>query len=74
MNFDDIPLPNRQYEWYIDHQERGSIGDDGIFISEDKEGYVSVHVKDTFIANNTGEGSLKIVFPFGIDLEIVDIT
>ena len=50
------------------------IGEDGLFFSKDKEGFVNVIVVDQYIANNTADGSVKIVFPHLLDLEIVDIS
>jgi len=50
------------------------VGDDGLFISKDKEALVGVHVVDNQIPNNTAEGSVKIVYPFYLDLEIADVT
>lgn len=41
----------------------GDIGEDGVFISKDKEGLVSILVEDTNIANNTAESSVRVVFP-----------
>ena len=74
MTYDEIQLPSQQYEWNLDFVERGAISDDGNFISQDKEGLISINVKDTHIANNTGEGNVKVVFPHSIDLEIEDVT
>jgi hypothetical protein len=74
MQFFPIKLPSKQYEWNIDVEDRADIGEDGLFISKDKEGFVHVTVVDQFIANNTAEGSVKIVQPSLLDLEIEDVT
>jgi|LauGreDrversion4_2_1035121.scaffolds.fasta_scaffold42097_5 hypothetical protein len=74
MTFTPIKLPNRQYKWSTDDSEKGDIGEDGVFISKDKEGYSSVIVIDQNIANNTAESSIKVVFPILLDVEISDIT
>ena len=52
----------------------GDIGEDGVFISKDKEGLVSILVEDTNIANNTAESSVRVVFPQLLDIEVSDIT
>jgi hypothetical protein len=39
MTFTPINIPNRQYRWRTDDDEMGDIGEDGVFISRDKEGY-----------------------------------
>ena len=74
MTFTPIKIPNRQYRWSTDDNEKGDIGEDGVFISKDKEGYSSVIVVDQNIANNTAESSIKVVFPAFLDVEISDIT
>jgi hypothetical protein len=74
MSFSPIIIPNRQYQWSIDDAEKGVIGEDGVFISKDIEGYGSIHVIDQNIANNTAESSIRVVFPKLIDVEISDIT
>ena len=74
MQFFPIQLPSRQYEWNIDVEEKGDIGEDGLFISKDKEGMVHVLVVDKYITNNTAEGSVKIVHPALLDIEIQDVT
>lgn len=58
----------------MDNDAKGDIGEDGVFISKDKEGLVTIHVVDQHIKNNTAEGSVKVVYPFLLDLEIVDVT
>lgn len=73
MSFSPISLPNKQYQWNIEEEGLGFIGDDGIFISQDKEGLAQIYgnivifnltlVVDQFIANNTAESSVKVVFP-----------
>jgi hypothetical protein len=35
---------------------------------------VNVVVTDQYIANNTADGSVKIVFPHLLDIEVVDVT
>ena len=52
----------------------GIIGEDGIFISKDKEGSASILVVDQNIANNTAESSIRVAFPQLIDVEISDVT
>jgi hypothetical protein len=74
MQFFPIQLPSKQYEWNIDVEEKGDIGEDGLFISKDKEGMVHVLVVDKYIANNTADGSVKIVHPALLDIEIQDVT
>jgi len=74
MQFFPIQLPSKQYEWNIDVEEKGDIGEDGLFISKDKEGMVHVLVVDKYIANNTADGSVKIVHPDLLDIEIQDVT
>jgi hypothetical protein len=74
MSFSPIKLPSKQYEWNVDDSSRGLVGEDGVFISKDKEGFVSIHVVDTSIANNTAESSVKVVFPKILDIEICDVT
>lgn len=46
MQFYPISLPSRQYQWNIDVEERADIGEDGLFISKDKEGFVNLIVVD----------------------------
>ena len=36
--------------------------------------YLIILVVDQFIANNTAEGSFKVVFPQMLDVEIFDVT
>ena len=36
--------------------------------------YLIILVVDQFIANNTAEGSVKVVFPQMLDVEIFDVT
>lgn len=74
MQFYTIKLPSRQYQWNIDSEEKADIGEDGMFFSKDKEGFVNLLVVDQFIANNTADGSVKIVHPALLDVEIVDVT
>ena len=74
MQFFPLQLPSKQYEWNIDVEEKGDIGEDGLFISKDKEGMVHVLVVDKHIANNTADGSVKIVHPALLDIEIQDVT
>lgn len=74
MSFSPISLPNKQYQWNIEEEGLGFIGDDGIFISQDKEGLAPIIVVDQFIANNTAESSVKVVFPWILDVEIADVT
>ncbi len=74
MQFFPIKLPSKQYSWSIDTEEKADIGEDGLFLSKDKEGFVHVVVTDQYIANNTAEGSVKIVHPFLLDIEIQDVT
>lgn len=74
MQFFPITLPNKQYLWNVDNDSRGDIGEDGLFISKDKEGMVGLYVVDQHIQNNTAEGSVKVVAPHSLDLEIVDVT
>ena len=38
MTFIPISLPNKQYQWNVDDAGKGAIGEDGVFISKDKEG------------------------------------
>ena len=45
-----------------------------MFISKDREGFVNVIVVDQFIANNTAESSVKVVFPKVLDIKNIDIT
>jgi hypothetical protein len=54
-------------------EDKGDVGEDGIFISKDKEGFVRVIVNDRRIPNNTAESSVQIVFPYMLDIEIADI-
>lgn len=74
FTFHPISLPNRQFQWNLDNSERGDIGEDGLFISKDKEGFVNILVVDQFIANNTAEGSVKVVAPHLLDINIADVT
>ena len=74
MTFLPISLPNKQYLWNVDNSSKGIIGEDGIFISKDKEGFASILVVDQNIANNTAESSIRVAFPQLIDVEISDIT
>jgi hypothetical protein len=74
MQFYPIALPSRQYQWNIDAEDKADIGEDGLFFSKDREGFVNLLVVDQFIANNTADGSVKIVFPHLLDIEIVDVT
>lgn len=74
MTFSPIKIPNRQYKWNTEDSDKGDIGEDGVFISKDIEGYSSVIVVDQNIANNTAESSIKVVFPALLDVEISDIT
>ena len=50
------------------------MGEDGLFISRDREGFVNIVVVDQFIANNTAEGSVRIVAPSLLDVEIADVS
>jgi len=45
-----------------------------LFFSKDREGFVNLLVVDQYIKNNTADGSVKIVFPHLLDIEIVDVT
>jgi hypothetical protein len=38
MKFHGVALPNRQYEWNVDATQKGAIGNDGMFVSKDREG------------------------------------
>jgi hypothetical protein len=40
MTFTQIALPNKQYLWNVDETDKGVIGEDGIFMSKDKEGLI----------------------------------
>jgi len=46
MTFVQIALPHKQYLWNLDDSDKGLIGEDGIFISKDQEGYASIVVVD----------------------------
>jgi len=74
MQFYPIQLPSRQYQWNLDDESKADIGEDGMFISRDKEGFVNIIVVDQYIANNTAEGSVKIVTPSLLDVDIVDVS
>ena len=74
MDFNKISLPSPKYEWNVDAEDKGMIGEDGMFISKDKEGMVNIHVVELNIPNNTAEASVKVVYPYMVDLEIVDVT
>lgn len=74
MQFYPIALPSHQYQWNIDLEDKALISDDGLFYSKDKEGFVNVLVVDQYIANNTADGSVKVVFPHLLDIEVVDVT
>ncbi len=74
MSFSPIRIPSKQYQWNVDDVERGLIGEDGVFISKDKEGYANILVVDQNIANNTADSSIKVVFPHFLDIEISDVT
>ncbi len=74
MTFTPINLPNKQYAWNIDNSDQGTINDEGVFLSKDKEGFASILVIDQNIANNTAESSIVVAFPQLIDVEISDIT
>ena len=73
MSFTPIALPSRQYQWNVDDSSKGDIGEDGVFVSKDKEGFAAITVVDQTIANNTAEGSVKVVFPHFLDIEISDV-
>ncbi len=74
MSFSPIRIPSKQYQWNVDDVKRGLIGEDGVFISKDKEGYANILVVDQNIANNTADSSIKVVFPHFLDIEISDVT
>ena len=74
MHFAKISLPSKQYSWSTLDSDKGDIGEDGVFISKDREGFVNILVTDQFIANNSAESSVKVVFPQLLDLEIADVT
>ena len=74
MTFVQIALPHKQYLWNLDDSDKGLIGEDGIFISKDQEGYASIVVVDQNIANNTAESSIRVVFPHFMDVEVSDVT
>lgn len=74
MTFTPINLPNKQYAWNVDNSDQGTINDEGVFLSKDKEGFASILVIDQNIANNTAESSIVVAFPQLIDVEISDIT
>lgn len=74
MSFSNIQLPNSQYEWKVDDKDKGDIGNDGVFVSKDKEGFTGITVIDKQIANNTAESSVRVVYPSLIDIEISDVT
>jgi hypothetical protein len=42
MQFFEIKLPNAQYHWNVDQDTMGDCGEDGMFISKDKEGYLEI--------------------------------
>ncbi len=63
MTFTPIKIPTKQYQWNVDDDERGLIGEDGVFISKDKQGFANILVVDKNIDNNTAESSIKVVYP-----------
>ena len=69
-----IDLPDSQYDWEVDDNDKSEISNDGFFKSKDKEGLVNILVRDTHIKNNTAEGAVKIVYPWVVDIEVVDVT
>lgn len=76
MTYHHITLPSSQYEWniYDDQQDKGIIGEDGLFLSLNKEGLVNIIVSDRLIPNNTAESSVQIVYPDLLDIDTVDVT
>lgn len=46
MRYRNISLPSRQYQWNVDAPIKGEIGEDGVFISKDLEGFVNIQVVD----------------------------
>lgn len=46
MQFFNIQLPSRQYQWNLDDETKADVGEDGLFISRDKEGFVNIIVVD----------------------------
>jgi hypothetical protein len=42
MTFNHIKLPSKQYQWNVDDDQKGIIGEDGLFISKDVEGFASI--------------------------------
>jgi hypothetical protein len=76
MTYHNVRLPDSQYKWdlYEGQDDKGIIGEDGMFTSKDKEGFVNIIVTDNVIPNNTAESSVKVVFPSLLDIEIADVT
>lgn len=74
MSFSPIALPNKQYHWNVEDSTLGIISEDGVFVSKDLDGFTSIQVVDQTIANNTADGSVKVVFPHSVDIDITDVT
>lgn len=74
ITFSPIKLPNNNYEWNVDENYLGLISENGVFISKDQEGLANIQVVDRQIRNNTAEGSIKVVFPYSIDISMTDVT
>jgi len=69
-----IDLPSGQYAWETDPDHLGIIKPNGLFHSRRQEGPVQLIVTDRHIENNTAEGSIEIVTPFRLDIEIADLS
>lgn len=74
MHYLPVALPNRQYHWNVDNSSVGDIGEDGVFISKDKQGLANILVVDTSIANNTAESQIRVTLPHFLEVEIADVT
>ena len=74
MSFAPIKLPSNQYEWNVDEKSLGVISEDGVFISRDEEGLAEIQVVDKQIRNNTAEGSVRVVYPYSLDISLTDVT
>lgn len=69
-----VALPSNDYKFLSGDIEKGIIKNNGLFLSNNKLGPVTVTAEDTAIVSNKAQGLVHIVPPDQLEIELYDIT
>lgn len=74
--YDDIALPSARHDWSLDASSAklGSIAQDGFFSGFNKPGRVDIRVVERGLESNSAAGTIVIVEPFSLRLELCEVS